>query len=123
MALFKSTAKFLDTQILACFFYMQAGVSLCLPCEISKDLVGVYYLHSEHVCKHLFWLCLKTLNFFLLLGSPPPYKVKQTTPPEPRPIPRLAESFLTPSLQLPSKVNSQTVCETPNSNRYPAANR
>ncbi|XP_039868574.1 dual specificity protein kinase Ttk isoform X4 [Simochromis diagramma] len=49
-------------------------------------------------------------------------EVKQTTPPEPRPIPRLAESFLTPSLQLPSKVNSQTVCETPNSNRYPAAN-
>lgn len=123
MALFKSTAKFLDTQILVCFFYMQAGVSLCLPCEISKDLVGVYYLHSEHVCKHLFWLCLKTLNVFLLLLFFFPYKVKQTTPPEPRPIPRLAESFLTPSLQLPSKVYSQTVCETPNSNRYPAANR
>lgn len=53
---------------------MQAGVSLCLPCEISKDLVGVYYLHSEHVCKHLFWLCLKTLNlfFFFLLGFFPP---------------------------------------------------
>lgn len=123
MALFKSTAKFLDTQILVCFFYMQAGVSLCLTCEISKDLVGVYYLHSEHVCKHLFWLCLKTLNVFLLLLFFFPYKVKQTTPPEPRPIPRLAESFLTPSLQLPSKVYSQTVCETPNSNRYPAANR
>lgn len=55
MALFKSTAKFLDTLILVWFFfYMQAGVSLCLPCEISKDLVGVYYLHLEHVCKHLF---------------------------------------------------------------------
>lgn len=102
---------------------MQAGVSLCLPCEISKDLVGVYYLHLEHVCKHLFSLCLKTLNVFFVVVFFPPYKVKQTTPPEPRPIPRLAESFLTPSLQLPSKANSQTVCETPNSNRYPAANR
>lgn len=36
MALFKSTAKFLDTQILVCFFCMQAGVRLGLPYELSR---------------------------------------------------------------------------------------
>lgn len=45
---------------------------------------------------------------------------KRTTPPEPRPIPRLPESFLTPSLQFPSKVDS--VYQTPNNYRNPAAN-
>ncbi|XP_040899330.1 dual specificity protein kinase Ttk isoform X1 [Toxotes jaculatrix] len=46
---------------------------------------------------------------------------KRTTPPDPRPVPRLLESFPTPSLQLPSRLNPQTVCQTPNSYRNPSA--
>ncbi|XP_008275827.1 dual specificity protein kinase Ttk [Stegastes partitus] len=49
-------------------------------------------------------------------------EVKQTTPPDPRPVPRLVESFRTPSLQLPPRLNPQTVCQTPNNYRNPSAN-
>ncbi|XP_030012957.1 dual specificity protein kinase Ttk [Sphaeramia orbicularis] len=42
---------------------------------------------------------------------------KRVTPPDPRPIPRLMDSLLTPSLQLPSRQNPQTVCQTPNNYR------
>ncbi|KAM9310497.1 dual specificity protein kinase Ttk isoform 2-T2 [Pholidichthys leucotaenia] len=38
---------------------------------------------------------------------------KRTTPPDLRPVPRLAKS-ITPSLQLPSRLNSQAVTQTPN---------
>ncbi|KAL3060667.1 hypothetical protein OYC64_015093 [Pagothenia borchgrevinki] len=47
---------------------------------------------------------------------------KQTTPPDPRPIPRVVESLPTPSCHLPSRPNRQTVCQTPNSYRNPSAN-
>ncbi|XP_078109803.1 dual specificity protein kinase Ttk [Sander vitreus] len=47
---------------------------------------------------------------------------KRTTPPEPRPVPRLLESLPTPALHLPSKLNSQTVCQTPVGSRNPCAN-
>ncbi|XP_035527570.1 dual specificity protein kinase Ttk [Morone saxatilis] len=47
---------------------------------------------------------------------------KRTTPPEPTPVPRLVESFPTPSVHLPSRLNPQTVCQTPNSYRNPCAN-
>ncbi|XP_026229242.1 dual specificity protein kinase Ttk [Anabas testudineus] len=47
---------------------------------------------------------------------------KRTTPPDPRPVPRVLESLPTPSLQPPSKLNPQTVCQTPNSYRNPSAN-
>uniref|UniRef100_A0A3Q1ENP8 Dual specificity protein kinase TTK n=1 Tax=Acanthochromis polyacanthus TaxID=80966 RepID=A0A3Q1ENP8_9TELE len=47
---------------------------------------------------------------------------KRTTPPDPRPVPRLVESFRTPSLQLPTRLNPQTVCQTPNSYNNPGAN-
>nr|XP_019947008.1 PREDICTED: dual specificity protein kinase TTK isoform X1 [Paralichthys olivaceus] len=46
---------------------------------------------------------------------------KRTTPPDPRPVPRVLESFPTPSLQLPTRLNPQTVCQTPNSYRNPPA--
>ncbi|XP_035019941.2 dual specificity protein kinase Ttk [Hippoglossus stenolepis] len=46
---------------------------------------------------------------------------KRTSPPDPRPVPRALESFPTPSLQLPTRLNPQTVCQTPNSYRNPAA--
>ncbi|XP_022609169.1 dual specificity protein kinase TTK isoform X1 [Seriola dumerili] len=46
---------------------------------------------------------------------------KRTSPPDPRPVPRLLESHPTPSFQLPSRVNPQTVCQTPNSYRNPSA--
>ncbi|XP_010769029.1 dual specificity protein kinase Ttk, partial [Notothenia coriiceps] len=47
---------------------------------------------------------------------------KQTTPPDPRPIPRVVESLPTPSFHLPSRPNRQTVCQTPNGYRNPSAN-
>ncbi|XP_070822810.1 dual specificity protein kinase Ttk [Chaetodon trifascialis] len=47
---------------------------------------------------------------------------KRTTPPDPRPVPRVLESLSTPSLHLPSRLNPQTICETPNSHRNPSAN-
>lgn len=47
---------------------------------------------------------------------------KRTTPPEPRPVPRVFESLPTPSVHLPSKLNPQTVCQTPNGYRNPSAN-
>ncbi|KAG7240613.1 hypothetical protein INR49_026668, partial [Caranx melampygus] len=46
---------------------------------------------------------------------------KRATPPDPRPVPRMPESLPTPSLQVPSRVNPQTVCQTPNSYRTPSA--
>ncbi|KAM9851684.1 dual specificity protein kinase Ttk [Aulostomus maculatus] len=46
---------------------------------------------------------------------------KRTTPPDPRPFPRVLESLPTPSLQLPSGLNPQPVCQTPNSYRNPCA--
>ncbi|KAM9353398.1 dual specificity protein kinase Ttk [Symphorus nematophorus] len=46
---------------------------------------------------------------------------KRTTPPEPRPVPRVLESLPTPSVQLPSRPNPQTVCQTPNGYRNPSA--
>ncbi|KAI3361417.1 hypothetical protein L3Q82_013588 [Scortum barcoo] len=46
---------------------------------------------------------------------------KRTTPPDPRAVPRVLESVPTPSLQLPSRLNPQTVCQTPNSYRNPSA--
>ncbi|KAK9513350.1 hypothetical protein VZT92_026890 [Zoarces viviparus] len=41
---------------------------------------------------------------------------KQTTPPDPIPVPRMpvTRSLPTPSLHLPSRTNPQTVCQTPN---------
>ncbi|XP_027142549.1 dual specificity protein kinase Ttk [Larimichthys crocea] len=47
---------------------------------------------------------------------------KRSTPPDPRPVPRVVESVPTPSLHLPSRLNPQTVCQTPNSYRNPPAN-
>ncbi|KAJ4920546.1 hypothetical protein JOQ06_023077 [Pogonophryne albipinna] len=47
---------------------------------------------------------------------------KQTTPPDPRPIPRVVESLPTPSFHLPSRPNRQTVGQTPNGYRNPSAN-
>ncbi|XP_068616410.1 dual specificity protein kinase Ttk [Brachionichthys hirsutus] len=44
---------------------------------------------------------------------------KRTTPPNPRPV---LESLPTPSLPLPSRLNPQTVCETPNGYANPSAN-
>ncbi|XP_068586117.1 dual specificity protein kinase Ttk [Cebidichthys violaceus] len=46
---------------------------------------------------------------------------KRTTPPDPRPAPRMLESLPTPSLHLPSRMNPQTVCQTPNGYRNPSA--
>ncbi|KAM8735130.1 dual specificity protein kinase Ttk [Acanthopagrus schlegelii] len=46
---------------------------------------------------------------------------KRTTPPDPRPVPRVQESLPTPSLHLPSRLNPQPVCQTPNSYRNPSA--
>ncbi|XP_035478848.1 dual specificity protein kinase Ttk isoform X2 [Scophthalmus maximus] len=46
---------------------------------------------------------------------------KRTTPPDPRPVPRVLESLPTPSLQPPPRPNPQTVCQTPNSYRNPGA--
>ncbi|XP_059195348.1 dual specificity protein kinase Ttk isoform X2 [Centropristis striata] len=46
---------------------------------------------------------------------------KRTTPPDPRPVHRVLESVPTPSIQIPSRLNPQTVCQTPNSNRNPCA--
>uniref|UniRef100_UPI0037E942DE dual specificity protein kinase Ttk n=1 Tax=Semicossyphus pulcher TaxID=241346 RepID=UPI0037E942DE len=46
---------------------------------------------------------------------------KRKTPPDPRAVPRVLESLPTPSLQLPSRLNPQTVCQTPNSYRNPPA--
>ncbi|KAK5922731.1 hypothetical protein CgunFtcFv8_019970 [Champsocephalus gunnari] len=46
---------------------------------------------------------------------------KKTTPPHPRPIPRVVESLPTPSFHLPSRPNRQTVCQTPNGYRNPSA--
>nr|XP_040022139.1 dual specificity protein kinase Ttk [Gasterosteus aculeatus aculeatus] len=42
---------------------------------------------------------------------------KQTTPPEPRPGPFMLEPLPTPSLNLPSRMNPQSVCQTPNGYR------
>ncbi|XP_037641843.1 dual specificity protein kinase Ttk [Sebastes umbrosus] len=47
---------------------------------------------------------------------------KRTTPPDPRPVPRLFESLPTPSVHLPSRLNPQTVCQTPDGYRNPCAN-
>ncbi|KAM6994273.1 dual specificity protein kinase Ttk [Tautogolabrus adspersus] len=47
---------------------------------------------------------------------------KRTTPPDPRAVPCVLESLPTPSLHLPSRLNPQTVCQTPNSYRGPPAN-
>ncbi|XP_015249048.1 PREDICTED: dual specificity protein kinase TTK [Cyprinodon variegatus] len=47
---------------------------------------------------------------------------KRITPPDPRPVPRLLESFPTPSIHPPSTANPQTVCQTPNGFKYPYAN-
>lgn len=52
-----------------------------------------------------------------------PMQDKRTTPPDPRPVPRVPESLATPSLHPPSRLNSQTVCQTPNSYRNPSASR
>ncbi|XP_029308452.1 dual specificity protein kinase Ttk [Cottoperca gobio] len=46
---------------------------------------------------------------------------KHTTPPDPRPVPRVLESLPTPSFHLPSRLNPQTVCQTPNSYRNSAS--
>ncbi|XP_031730358.1 dual specificity protein kinase Ttk [Anarrhichthys ocellatus] len=46
---------------------------------------------------------------------------KRTTPPDPRPVPRMRESLPTPSLHLPSRTNPQTVCQTPNGYRNPSS--
>ncbi|XP_070768366.1 dual specificity protein kinase Ttk [Enoplosus armatus] len=46
---------------------------------------------------------------------------KRTTPPDPRPVPRILESLPTPSLHLPSRLNPQAVCQTPSSYRNPSA--
>ncbi|XP_041648585.1 dual specificity protein kinase Ttk [Cheilinus undulatus] len=47
---------------------------------------------------------------------------KRTTPSEPKAAPSMLESVPTPSLHLPSRLNPQTVCQTPNSYRDPPAN-
>ncbi|XP_041798777.1 dual specificity protein kinase Ttk [Chelmon rostratus] len=47
---------------------------------------------------------------------------KRATPPDPRPVPRMLESLSTPSLHLPSRLNPQPICETPNSYKNPSAN-
>ncbi|XP_076593747.1 dual specificity protein kinase Ttk [Chaetodon auriga] len=47
---------------------------------------------------------------------------KRTTPPDPRPVPHVLESLSTPSLHLPSRLNPQTICETPNSYKNPSVN-
>ncbi|KAM4735436.1 dual specificity protein kinase Ttk isoform 2-T2 [Anableps anableps] len=47
---------------------------------------------------------------------------KRSTPPDLRPVPRLVESFPTPSIQLPSRLNPQTAYQTPNSYRNPHSN-
>ncbi|XP_028281318.1 dual specificity protein kinase Ttk [Parambassis ranga] len=47
---------------------------------------------------------------------------KRTTPPEPRPVPRSMESLFTPSIQVPPKLNPQTVWQTPNSFKNPYVN-
>ncbi|KAM4581591.1 dual specificity protein kinase Ttk [Odontesthes bonariensis] len=47
---------------------------------------------------------------------------KRTTPPDPKPVSRHVEAFPTPSIHLPSRLNPQTVCQTPNGYRNPGAN-
>ncbi|XP_067458404.1 dual specificity protein kinase Ttk [Thunnus thynnus] len=47
---------------------------------------------------------------------------KRITPPDPRPVSRVTESLLTPSLNHPSRPNPQTVCQTPNNYRNTSAN-
>ncbi|XP_071758524.1 dual specificity protein kinase Ttk [Centroberyx gerrardi] len=47
---------------------------------------------------------------------------KHTTPPDPRPVPRLLDSLPTPSLPLPSRLNPPMVCQTPNNYKNPCAN-
>ncbi|XP_029360640.1 dual specificity protein kinase Ttk [Echeneis naucrates] len=46
---------------------------------------------------------------------------KRMTPPALTPVPSMLESLPTPSVQLPSRLNPQTVCQTPNSYRNPSA--
>ncbi|KAM3873603.1 dual specificity protein kinase Ttk [Diretmus argenteus] len=47
---------------------------------------------------------------------------KHATPPEPRPVPRLLDSFPTPSLPFPSRANPPLVSQTPNNYKEPCAN-
>nr|XP_020452873.1 dual specificity protein kinase TTK isoform X2 [Monopterus albus] len=47
---------------------------------------------------------------------------KRSTPPDPRPVSCVLESLRTPSLQLPSRLKPQTVCQTPNSDANLCAN-
>ncbi|KAM6967615.1 dual specificity protein kinase Ttk [Aplochiton taeniatus] len=46
------------------------------------------------------------------------------TPDDPRPVPRQVDSFPTPSLALPSRLNMPSVCQTPNNNnnKYSSVN-
>ncbi|XP_034553981.1 dual specificity protein kinase Ttk isoform X2 [Notolabrus celidotus] len=47
---------------------------------------------------------------------------KHTPPPDPRTVPSVVDSLPTPSLQIPSRLNPQPVCQTPNSYRNPLPN-
>ncbi|XP_028986173.1 dual specificity protein kinase Ttk isoform X2 [Betta splendens] len=48
---------------------------------------------------------------------------KRTTPPEPKLVPPVVDSLPTSSLHHPSRMNSQTICQTPNNScRNPSAN-
>ncbi|KAM9724248.1 dual specificity protein kinase Ttk isoform 1-T1 [Menidia menidia] len=47
---------------------------------------------------------------------------KRITPPVPRPVPHHVESFPTPSIHLPARINPPAVCQTPNGYGNPAAN-
>ncbi|XP_008322007.1 dual specificity protein kinase Ttk [Cynoglossus semilaevis] len=46
---------------------------------------------------------------------------RNATPPEPTPVSSVPESFPTPSVQLPPRLNPQTVCQTPNNYKNPSS--
>uniref|UniRef100_A0A667XUF3 Dual specificity protein kinase TTK n=1 Tax=Myripristis murdjan TaxID=586833 RepID=A0A667XUF3_9TELE len=57
----------------------------------------------------------------ILVGQHISPQEKHTTPPDPRPVPRLLDSLPTPSLPFPSRLNPPAVCQTPNNCKNPSA--
>ncbi|XP_058502962.1 dual specificity protein kinase Ttk isoform X2 [Solea solea] len=46
---------------------------------------------------------------------------KHKTPPEPTPVPRMLDSLRTPCVQLPTRLNPQSACQTPNNYKNPCS--